>query len=507
MAPGGQASCSTEKARREKMKKRVVFFLTCVSLFSFLYQADASSRRTLLSFYVTQFRFSQDSTLVEVNYGLLPESRNPHGSAAFVLEMDVTREDSVVFRNLWQVQPPAPGDSTGANSMMVDALRFLLPPGRYNFKLLARPIGTQTRIDSALVPSLQVRRFSPNQIALSDPILAQKIEPARRGTGRFMKNGFRVVPNPLGVFDAGHTLYYYLEVYNLPKNGEKFYYMTREVLSAQGAPVAALPMYRRKKLIRGRDDLEVGQLRTDALRTGRYRLRFSVLDAHQLVQARVEASFVVNNPRLPAGGFPAATRPQMENSAIASLSPKNVDLFVGATRYFLPQEEQQVVDGLRDETAKRRFLFQFWYGKGGRPNLEVFREFVKRVNDANLKFSETKKAGWQTDRGRVWILYGKPSEVQYYSNLPGFREFQAWSYENIEHGVVFIFGVTGSFGDFKLLHSTKTGEVHNEAWLDRLKVTAGRTGLTEMGPGISQQEAIRAMFRRYNLEMPRFLLK
>jgi GWxTD domain-containing protein len=443
---------------------------------------------------------------VEINYGLLPGTRKNRAPNAFVLEMDVTQDDSLVLRNLWRVQPPAPTDSAGTNLMVVDALRFLLPPGRYNFKLLARPMSPKAQIDSAFVRSLAIRQFAPNQTALSDPLLAQKIEPAQ-SSGHFVKNGFRVVPNPLGVFEAGNGLFYYLEVYNLPQNNEKFYFLTREVLSAEGAPVPVLPVYRKKKIIRGRDDVEVGQMRIGDLRTGRYRLRFSVQDAHSRVWAHTEAAFVVKNPRLPASGLPGATQLRMENSVIATISPQNVNLFVEATRYFLPREEQHIVDRLSDETAKRRFLFQFWNGKGGRPGLEVFREFVKRVHDANVKFAETRKAGWQTDRGRIWILYGKPSEIQYYSNLPGFREFQAWSYDNIEHGVVFIFGVTGSFGDFKLLHSTKTGEIHNEAWLDRLKVTAGRTGLTEMAPGISQEEAIRAMFRRYNLEMPRFLLK
>ncbi len=451
----------------------------------------------LLSFYVSQFRFNSDSTLVELNYGLLPESEQK--SKIFVLELDVTQRDSTVLQNLWKVRPPQPNPK---NQMLVDVIRFLLPPGRYNLKLLTKAVGAGAQMDSAFVRGVTIRRFPATQTGLSDPVLARKIEPAQ-GSGRFVKNGFRVVPNPLGIFDTlNPTLYYYVEVYNLPQTGSKFYFLKREVTTANGASVPAFPAYEKKKRIRGRDDLEVGLLPVSNLKTGRYRLRFSVLDSSKNELAKSQVDFVVHNPQLPAQG-----RPQMEKSLIARLSPQKVDLFVGATRYFLPQEEQKIVSGLSDETAKRRFLFQFWNGKGGKSGLRIFRAFVQRVEYANANFSESKQAGWQTDRGRIFILYGKPSEIQYYANLPGFREFQAWSYENIEHGVVFIFGVTGSFGNFKLLHSTKTGEIHNEAWLDLLKVTAGRTGLTEMAPGISQREAIRAMFRRYNLEIPRFLLK
>ncbi len=492
----------------KQMKKymALVFLGILVLGVSRLVSAETDSR-SLLSFYVAQFRFNNDSTLVELNYGLLPRFTARKAKQPFVLELDVTCGDSLTLRNLWKVTPPVSQDTNATNQMIVDNLRFLLAPGRYDFKLLSKQMGTSGSIDSAFVRGLKIRRFAAGRTELSDPVLARKIEPDR-GNGRFARHGFRVIPNPLGVFDAQNpVLYYYLEIYNLPSKSEKVYFLKREVLAADGVPVSALPVYVKKKIIRGRDDLEVGQIRVAGLQTGRYQLRFAVLDSARAQLARSEVSFVVQNPAAPAERLPLETRPRMENSVIAGLSPKNVTMLVGATRYFLPEEEQSVLDNLRDVTAKRRFLFQFWNDKGGQPGLEIFRQFVRRVSYANAKFGEPKKAGWQTDRGRVFILYGKPSEIQYYANMPGFREFQAWSYDNIEHGVVFIFGVTGSFGDLKLIHSTKTGEIHNEAWLDLLKVTAGRTGLTEMAPGISQREAIRAMFRRYNLTIPRFLLK
>jgi GWxTD domain-containing protein len=39
-------------------------------------------------------------------------------------------------------------------------------------------------------------------------------------------------------------------------------------------------------------------------------------------------------------------------------------------------------------------------------------QYFERVQHANRKFSVQPKAGWKTDRGRVWIVYGPPDEVE-----------------------------------------------------------------------------------------------
>ena len=130
---------------------------------------------------------------------------------------------------------------------------------------------------------------------------------------------------------------------------------------------------------------------------------------------------------------------------------------------------------------------------------------IRRVQYSNSNFRHVKKAGWDSDRGRILITYGKPSEIQYYTNVPDFKEFQAWSYDNIESGVVFIFGVIGGFGDLRLLHSTKTGETNNIYWLDLLKVSEGGTGISGMGHGSEQRQEVKDIFRSLNLEWPRYL--
>ena len=482
----------------------IILFFASVSL---LHAAE----RVMIRFDVCQFRFNQDTSLIEINYGLIPAKKKESDGKPYLLELKILKNQKAIVHNVWQLNPWRQG---GNNKMMVDALRYLLAPGVYRIKMIAKSFNNPSDIDSANVANFTVRAFKKDKLALSSIEISRLISPLKANQKSFFgKNGFEVVPNPLLLFDKkNQTLYYYFEIYNLrQKFHGKFYWLKRRVLDGNGLPLSVLPSYTKKKRIRGNDDVEVGQFRTNNLPSGRYYLYFSVVDSTEKEIASSNATFLVYQNRIRSASrklLPLES--QMMNSEIALLSPKNVNMALNATAYFLTDEKKKIVGQLNSDKAKRIFLFQFWKDHDANkntPRLETFREFMKRVQYSNLKFGETNKPGWQTDRGRVYILYGKPSEIQYYSNVAGFREFQAWSYDNIEHGVVFIFGATGRFGVLNLIHSTKTGEIHNEGWLDLLKVAQGSTGLSDMSPGIDQREAIRAMFRRYNLEIPRFLLK
>ncbi len=70
---------------------------------------------------------------------------------------------------------------------------------------------------------------------------------------------------------------------------------------------------------------------------------------------------------------------------------------------------------LENENAKKIFLYRFWKERDSNPTTRVFesyREMLKRVQYANSNFSSIKKEGWQSDRGRILIKYGNPSEIQ-----------------------------------------------------------------------------------------------
>lgn len=121
--------------------------------------------------------------------------------------------------------------------------------------------------------------------------------------------------------------------------------------------------------------------------------------------------------------------------------------------------------------AKKNFLYNFWKSRDNIPETsenEFKKEYFKRINYADGHFRAFQKKGWETERGRIYIMYGEPSEIERYPNQVDTKPYEIWTYHNIEGGVIFVFGDLTGYSDYTLLHSTHRGELRDENWLRRI---------------------------------------
>ena len=84
--------------------------------------------------------------------------------------------------------------------------------------------------------------------------------------------------------------------------------------------------------------------------------------------------------------------------------------------YIIAVEERAVFEGLSTSEEREQFIEQFWHRRD--PDLrtaenEFKEEHYRRIAYANEHFTSG-KGGWKTDRGRVYIIHGKPVEVVAY---------------------------------------------------------------------------------------------
>jgi len=122
---------------------------------------------------------------------------------------------------------------------------------------------------------------------------------------------------------------------------------------------------------------------------------------------------------------------------------------------------------LTDEESKRQFLQAFWGRREAASEIKGTpkrADYLQRVTFANENYSHFQKAGWQTDRGRVFIVYGPPDQVERHPSEVDSKPYEVWSYFQIESGVEFVFLDKTGFGDYELVHSTKRGELRDDDW-------------------------------------------
>jgi GWxTD domain-containing protein len=83
--------------------------------------------------------------------------------------------------------------------------------------------------------------------------------------------------------------------------------------------------------------------------------------------------------------------------------------------YIITTEEEQYFRQLKSDEERERFIEEFWLRRDPMPETdknEFREEHYQRITYANQNFAVDVLPGWRTDRGRVYITYGKPYEIQ-----------------------------------------------------------------------------------------------
>ena len=97
------------------------------------------------------------------------------------------------------------------------------------------------------------------------------------------------------------------------------------------------------------------------------------------------------------------------------MSEEEIDDLFNKSKYIATNPEIEKYKALSTEDAKREFIYNFWKARDENPadeRNENYLNYVNRVNASNERFSALGKKGWKTDRGRVLIVYGEPTEIQ-----------------------------------------------------------------------------------------------
>lgn len=109
---------------------------------------------------------------------------------------------------------------------------------------------------------------------------------------------------------------------------------------------------------------------------------------------------------------------------------------------------QKAKDSERDS-----LLADYWKERDPTPETEkneLYDEFYSRIQDANKLFHYSKRDGWNTDRGRIYIKYGQPEEViRDIQGSDAFARYEIWYYHQIRRQFVF-YDRLGS-GEYRLL--------------------------------------------------------
>ncbi len=115
--------------------------------------------------------------------------------------------------------------------------------------------------------------------------------------------------------------------------------------------------------------------------------------------------------------------------------------------YIISEEEKKVFKDLQTDEEKENFIEQFWVRRDPDPRTsenEFKEEHYRRIAHANERFASG-IPGWKTDRGRIYITFGPPAEVDSHPSGGSYNRephegggdtstfpFEKWRYRHID---------------------------------------------------------------------------
>ena len=389
--------------------------------------------------------------------------------------------------------------SEGPGNFM-DIKRFGLLPGHYILRVIAQDEGSPNAVFE-FTDEIQIH-YENELIEISDIQLLSAFHKSDEKTP-FVKNGLYLEPAAFHFYPGNlQILPFYLEVYNPSGQSFKAAYL-RYAIYQKRVSGDSLVMQKFKKL----DELKVQafllQLPIDALESGNYDLVVELRNQEKLLIDVAYSSFQRSNPKIDLvrqidrnKGF--------ENSFASEMDPEKLRFYLKAIAPLVKGLQSSILEEIllsRDTLAQRYFLYNHFVEiSPGDPEF-AFTQYMAVAEAVDRAYRSNVGYGFETDRGIIFLKYGKPTEIVEVEDEPSAPPYEIWFYNSLEESrqfnIKFLFyNPSLAHNDFILLHSNCRGERYNPRWEVELYGNAPNEQVGNSSASTQMQENYRRNARK-----------
>jgi len=411
------------------------------------------------------FRGSDNDDIVEV-YLLIPRNLfqfSPEGEgyqSNGYARIAFTSNDTVRGMQEWNIVDRVTQLAEITESQKIpDIVTFSMPEGKYKIIALVMDLILKKTYRQEI--DVNLRAFPNQSVCLSDINLSSNVSKTNT-QNKFSKYfGYDVIPNAGNLYGAQHPVIFgYCELYNLSFDPSKVgnYQVKYSVTDLNKNEKVSQGWKTKKKP--GTSAVEIGSISIQNLPSGLYNFIISARDLDTDQTADISKRFYIVKDDLR----------DLQSLALAddfdNLNEEQLDEAFGPLKYMANDTE---IRSFRksDLTGKRTILRKFWSQRDPDPTTPInearvkFEQLLQNVND---QFSNSRQKGWKTDMGRIYLVYGPPSEIERHASSLESKPYQIWHYYEIEGGIIFVFVDKTGFGQMELVHSTGRNELQDYQW-------------------------------------------
>lgn len=444
------------------MKKLIYIFI----IFIFQIQLYSSIKVDLL-----QYNYKDGKTLLEFNYqiptGDLKFNLKP--DSTFVAEIEVNFKVSSVgitsIDESWTFNYKK--NDNDPDLIIFDKKYFILYPGQYEYELSSNILSEDTE---PFKGNILINKYDSNSLNVSDILLAHQIQEfdSTLHQSKFRKNNLYVIPNVEHTISGAYTqLKYYYEIYNIDIEKINKIDILYTIITGDNKEVFK---FKRAKTVKNKSIYDFGFFPIDSLDNGVYKLFIEISHKDIILQSQKTKFYILD----PEKDFHITDKYveniTFERSPFAMMTEQKVKYEFETMKIILTDYEVEKFELLNTTRAKQRALFEYWKERDTDPQTpvnEYLTEYKSRIEYADKYFSRGDIiSGWKTERGRVLLKYGFPTNREVFRAQNGKKAAEEWQYDELYGGSYFFF--VDRFGDnsFLLVHTTVPNGVKNFNWFD-----------------------------------------
>ncbi|NIA23628.1 MAG: GWxTD domain-containing protein [Proteobacteria bacterium] len=428
------------------MKKLIIIFLSLLMTSEFVYSKE--------KFYFDYARFYTDYNMTHVEfYYYIPlkslkykKAKNNTIEAHYEIYIKVTNDSTKQsYDSKWSRVSIAPlKKNTNLNrKSLVDKVDFQLLPGKYKVYTYLLDKSSKKKYEK----SIDVRIKQQSQgLALSDLEMTDLI---KEDTTRslFNRNGLLILPNASRNYAKWkYILETYLEIYNVNSDSSDCtirYYIT----DTNGDTVLSNNWKKVEKL--GNDVVDMNIFNLLALKDGGYKLNAQCVMGKDTVGTDKEFAIKTYQEKLPQLIF----------------KNKDEEKEYYHLEYILTGNNLIFFKKLNKE-GRKNYAKYYWSRMDPNrdtPYSEALGKFINNLKFVDRMFRQGDRKGRETDRGRIYLKYGKPDQIIRKGISQQYKSAEIWKYYN-KGGITFVFSDINSTGDYILIYSSIPMERTDPNW-------------------------------------------
>lgn len=466
------------------MTRRLWILLLCVSAAWNVKAVDAVFNYAVFyDFHSTDGKVTgaQMEVYWQINPSSLHYKKNEQGLLTSQVQTDITfrnTDGKVLHEEHYMLNTTPVAPANGLSQRIMDFQRAALPYGKTYLEVkLAEPAFPQNVFVYNDSTEIETPKNTPlySTLQLLDTVVHNNQQ------SPFLKNNRQQIPISTNFFDESRkVLHYYTELYQIGTTDLSQRPLVQRVYiskKAGGEGIALNGLIKNDTITNPVYMAVLDSFKMSTLPTGNYYLNVVLFSSTKEILASKAAFFQLINKipeeikETPEDSTKPLTYINLNKTFVAKY---NLPQLKAILKMMLPvsdaDETRTINNFLKrpDENYIRYYIYNYFARDNQKDPEKPWNAYADRIREVNKLFGTGTKPGYETDRGYMYLKYGKPNDIIAVPSEPGALPYEIWQYYAIGHqnkeGLLLFYQPASAINDYKLLHSTITGEIKNGQW-------------------------------------------